>query len=194
MEKGYLSNSPSNGKMARRGDRPAMPTRNHRFKLIVFNIEKNNNVGLLMRSAYAFGCDEVLLIGKTKYKVTGSAGTYSKLKQRHFFSLAEAVVYCKQAGFTIYGVEIGGTPLPKVHFDSDVAFILGNEGRGLAEAAPYCDKVVTIPQWGGVPSLNVAAAGAIVMYTFASQQGDSPAEIEGERYFDAFYKIPKTES
>ena len=164
----------------------------NRFKLIVFNIEKNNNVGLLMRSAYAFGCDEILIVGKVKFRATGSAGTYANLERRHFFALADAVAYCKREGFSVYGLEIGGTPLPQVHFDRDVAFILGNEGRGLADATAFCDRIVTIPQWGGVPSLNVATAGGIAMYTFACQQPAPQARIDGERYFDAFYQVPET--
>lgn len=159
------------------------------FKLIVFNIEKNNNIGLLMRSAYAFGCQEIILVGKTKYKVTGSQGTYSRLKRKHFFALADAVAYCRQEGFAIGGIEIGGTPLPGYKFDRDVAFILGNEGRGLADAESFCDFLLTIPQWGGVPSLNVAMAGAITMYSFACQSGFPTASIEGQRFYDSFYTL-----
>lgn len=167
-----------------------MNTQNtHRFKLIIFNIEKNNNVGLLLRSAYAFGCQEVLIVGKSKIKLTGSAGTSLKVKRKHFFQLKEAVDYCKLQEFAIYGVEIGGTPLPGYQFDRDVAFILGNEGRGLADATAFCEQILTIPQWGGVPSLNVATAGAIAMYSFACQQANPIASSQDQRYYDQAFPL-----
>jgi len=163
--------------------------RHARFRLIIFNIEKNNNVGLLTRSAYAFGCDEVILVGKTKIRQTGSAGTYLKQTRRHFYGLAEAVQYCREEGFLILGVEVGGTPVSSYPFVRDVAFILGNEGRGLADAEPFCDDIVTIPQWGGVPSLNVSTAGAIAMYSFACQQDKPHAQSHGQKFFDCNFPI-----
>jgi RNA methyltransferase, TrmH family len=43
--------------------------------------------------------------------------------------------------------------------------ILGNEEKGLDPATlAVCDEVVTIPGSGGVQSLNVAAAAAILIY------------------------------
>ena len=157
------------------------------FRLIVFNIEKSANVAMLMRSAYAMGCCEALVVGRKTFKVTGATGAYQFLPWRHFYRLEEAVTVCRAAGDRIYGVEIGGRSLTETRFDRDAAFILGNEGKGLAEAQRFCDEIVTIPQWGGVPSLNVAAAAAIVMYEFQKQQGLAPAEVCGQAYFDANY-------
>ncbi len=62
-----------------------------RFKIILFNVEKNNNVGMIARSAYAFGCEELLIVGRQKIKMTGAQGTFQALKRRHFYLLAEAV-------------------------------------------------------------------------------------------------------
>jgi tRNA G18 (ribose-2'-O)-methylase SpoU len=45
------------------------------------------------------------------------------------------------------------------------ALVLGPEDRGLDEAAlSRCDRVVAIPMASGMDSLNVAAAGAILMF------------------------------
>ncbi|CAM2067264.1 SpoU-methylase domain-containing protein [Sulfidibacter corallicola] len=155
-----------------------------RFKLIVFNIEKENNVGMLSRSAYAFGCDELLIVGRQRVKSTGAQGTFQFLSWRHFYTLADAVAYCRQQAFQVWGVEIGGACITQTTFDRDIAFVLGNEGRGLADAAPFCDHLISIPQWGGVPSLNVAVAGGIVMFQFQRAQGLPPAARSGERYVD----------
>ena len=161
----------------------------YRFKLIVFNLVKSVNVGTLMRTAYAFGCDELVTVGRKKFKFTGSSGSWRALKQRHFFNLPEAVAYCRNEGFRIYGVEIGGKLINQTRFDHHAAFILGNEGRGLSDAEPHVDTIVSIPQWGGIPSLNVAVAGGIVLYEFQRQQHHPPAAVEGERYYDDFFSL-----
>ena len=163
------------------------PGRHQRFKLILFNLVKPCNIGLLMRSAYAFGCDELLLVGRKKYKLTGSSGTSKRIPTRHFYSMAEVAAYCRESGFSIYGVEIGGTPLDEVQFDSNVAFVMGNEGRGISDAEAYCEAMVTIPQWGGVHSLNVSVAGAIVMFEFQRQQDFPTATISGQQFQDAVF-------
>lgn len=161
----------------------------YRFKLIIFNLLKPQNIGVLIRTAYAFGCDEVIMVGRKQTKLTGASGSVAAQRMRHFFHMRDAVNYCATEGFAICGVEIGGRLLHEVSFTRDTAFVLGNEGRGLSDAAAYCEERVTIPQWGGVPSLNVAIAGAITMYTFQSQQGLPVAPSAGERFFDDFFQL-----
>ena len=163
----------------------------YRFKLIIFNLVKDHNIGTLIRAAYAFGCHEVLLVGRKKFKITGTGGTYRAQSLRHFFSMEEAAAYCSREGFAVYGVEIGGIDLGEAAFDEDIAFVLGNEGRGISDAAPYCKKLITIPQWGGVPSLNVAVAGGIVMHAFQSSQNLPRARVVGQRYVDDFFRDPE---
>jgi len=159
----------------------------HPFKLIVFNIQKSANTAMLMRTAYAFGCEELILVGRKKFKLTGASGTYKPLQIRHFFNMAEAATYCRESGFTIYGLEIGGRSITECVFDHPAAFVMGNEGRGISDARPHCDHIIAIPQWGGVASLNVAVAGGLVMFEFQRAQGIPPAEIRGERYVDSYF-------
>lgn len=160
-----------------------------RFKLIIFNISKDLNIGTLYRSAYAFGADEVLLVGRRRFKVTGASGTHHVMKTRHFMNMKEASAYCKSEGFKILGLEVGGTPVTEYAFDEDIAFVMGNEGRGISDATEFCEGFVSVPQWGGVPSLNVAVASSIVMFQFQSKQGFPTAEVQGDRYIDDFYKV-----
>ena len=158
-----------------------------RFNLIVFNIEKAHNVGMLMRTAYALGCHEVLVIGRRRFKLTGHSHTARIQKWRHFHTLEEAVAYCKIDGFRICGIEIGGEWIHQAEFAEDTAFILGNEGKGLVDAQRFCERIVSIPQWGGVPSMNVAVAGAIVMYEFQKRQGLETAPVNGQHFYDTNY-------
>jgi 23S rRNA (guanosine2251-2'-O)-methyltransferase len=46
-----------------------------------------------------------------------------------------------------------------------VVLVLGAEGRGLRDrVAAACDVLVALPLAGRVASLNVSAAGAVLMY------------------------------
>ena len=165
------------------------------FKLIIFNLEKPDNLGMLLRSAYAFGCQEVLVVGKTKLRVTGAQGTQQVMKRRQFPSLMQAVQACHEEGFSVTGLEVGGHWLHKHCFSRKTAFLLGNEGRGLGPSRQFCDDILMIPQWGGVPSLNVAVAGAIAMYEFQKNQNVEPAAFAGEKFCDSFFQIKEhTES
>ena len=65
---------------------------------------------------------------------------------------------------------IGASPQGSVDYDSlrygrPVLLLLGNERRGLTgQQLSFCDQIVRIPMADGVDSLNLAAAGALLMY------------------------------
>ncbi len=65
----------------------------------------------------------------------------------------------------IVAADLDGTPLEEYPLHHEPLFlVMGNEARGLsAEAKAHCRKV-TIPMHGPMESLNVAAAGAILLY------------------------------
>jgi TrmH family RNA methyltransferase len=72
---------------------------------------------------------------------------------------------------TIAAVPRGGQDPDAVNWRGTVGLLLGGEGPGLTdEAIALCDARVTIPMAGGVESLNVAAAGAILVYAARRQR------------------------
>jgi TrmH family RNA methyltransferase len=59
-----------------------------------------------------------------------------------------------------------------VDYTPAVALILGREATGVsADAALQADEFIHIPMAEGVGSLNVAAAGAIILFEAARQRG-----------------------
>lgn len=67
-------------------------------------------------------------------------------------------------GFTTLAAAAGGEPLPDPR-PARAALVLGNEGAGISEnSRARADRVVGIPIRGRAESLNVAAAGAILLY------------------------------
>ena len=66
---------------------------------------------------------------------------------------------------TVAAVPRGGRPPDVIDWTGPVGLWLGGEGPGLSDAiAERCRQQVTLPMAPPVESLNVAAAGAILIY------------------------------
>jgi tRNA G18 (ribose-2'-O)-methylase SpoU len=79
----------------------------------------------------------------------------------------EFFAWCERNEIAPVAVEIASPPafLPGDRFPERSVLVLGNEGAGLPpDVLSRCAGVVTIPQHGPVPCLNVAVAGSIAMY------------------------------
>jgi 23S rRNA (guanosine2251-2'-O)-methyltransferase len=69
------------------------------------------------------------------------------------------------------GSAAGPTPYDQFDFTGDLVIVLGSEGAGLHDLVRRtCDHLLHIPMAGGVSSLNVSAAGAVVLYEAARQR------------------------
>ena len=59
---------------------------------------------------------------------------------------------------SVYGTEFSG----------NVALVVGGEGEGIRPLVrKQCDIVMSIPQYGGVSSLNASVAGGIALFEIA---------------------------
>ena len=61
--------------------------------------------------------------------------------------------------------ERGQSDYDQFDLTGDLVIVLGREGAGLHDLVRRtCDHLLRIPMAGGVSSLNVSAAGAVVLY------------------------------
>ena len=134
------------------------------FAIGVQRISKSVNLGNLLRSAHAFGASFVFTIGADERALqiqadTSKASTH--LPVYHWRSVAE---FKLPKGCSLVGVEFldAAQDLPSFPHPLRAAYVLGPERGALSsELAARCQHLVRIP---GAFSLNVATAGAIVMY------------------------------
>lgn len=139
------------------------PSRGY-FAIGVEGISKAVNLGNLTRSAHALGASFVFTIGADSRALEMRADTSKAdghLPLYHFASLAELKL---PKGCSLVGVELtdAATDLPSFAHPLRAAYVLGPERGALSAAlAARCRHLVRIP---AAFSLNVATAGAIVMY------------------------------
>lgn len=155
-----------------------------KFVLLIFNIKSNTNIGQLIRTANAFGAEEICVIGRKKYSTYGNQRTSSTTKFRHFYKIDEAITSYKNLGYDFVGIEITAESISinEKNFENDSVFILGNEGAGIdGRILTLCDYCVYIPQFGSGASINVNTACGIVFNVFTSNR-DGVKKIEGFKF------------
>ena len=134
-------------------------------------IQDPHNVGALCRTAECVGATGVVLPERRSAQVTAavckaSAGAVEHLDVAQVRNLADFLADAKDAGCWCYGAAAGASvAYDEPDYSGGVVLVLGAEGRGLrARVAAACDALVALPLMGRIASLNVSAAGAVLMY------------------------------
>ncbi len=153
---------------------PDVSAATSRFALLLEDIQDPGNLGSMLRSAGAAGCDAVFLS-------PGCADAWSPKVLRaamggHFcLSIHEQQDLLKVAG-GFSGMRLAtslqaGRSLYQCDLSGSVAFMIGNEGAGLSEALlALASHPVIISMPGRVESLNAAAATAICLFEAVRQR------------------------
>jgi tRNA (guanosine-2'-O-)-methyltransferase len=139
--------------------------------LLLESVSQPFNLGLIIRTAAAFGVERIWLCGEAADPMHPSArktsvGTARYVSFEQVASPAEAAEEIRAAGLRLVAVELaeGAVPLHHAAVGGDVCFAFGHEDRGCSPALlAAADEVAYIPQVGRVGSLNVAAATAIAL-------------------------------
>lgn len=135
------------------------------------HIQDPQNLGAICRTAEALGVDGLIFPRHRSVTVTGavfaaSAGAVATLPLCVPGGLNEALRQCKDAGYWLVGSTLApeSTEIAKMPDFEKIVLIMGSEGDGLSEhTAKLCDWKLRIPLRGSVQSLNVSAAGAILI-------------------------------
>jgi len=153
---------------------PDMPIAQSHFALLLEDIQDPGNLGSMLRSAAAAGCDAVFL---SRACADAWSPKVLRAAMGGHFSLC---IYEQQ---DLPGVAKGffgqllATSLHARHslYDCDlrgnVAFMVGNEGAGLSDdLLRLSTQKITIPMHNKVESLNAAAATAICLFEAVRQR------------------------
>lgn len=137
---------------------------------VLDGVQDPGNVGTVIRTADAFGCDGVVLL-------TGCADPYSvKTLRASMGAVFRVPVWCidaetlhlrlREAGLPLYGAALRDDTEDARALDlRRCAIAIGSEGRGLTEQVlDLCDKTVRIPMEAHCESLNAAMAAAVLLW------------------------------
>ena len=150
---------------------PRLPwPRQPRFLLALDGLQDPGNVGTLLRTALATAVDGVVLVGGAdplQPKVLrASAGAALRLPVRQQPSLQAVLAEAQQCGLRRVATCVrGGVACTDLDWSRPTLLLLGSEAAGLDPAVcAQCDVRVSIPHSTVVESLNVAVAGALLMF------------------------------
>lgn len=143
-------------------------------------VEKPGNLGALLRTADGAGADAVVVLEATvdvynPNVIRSSLGTVFKVPVVAC-STADFVAFCRRGGLGICAAALTDRAVDyaQVDYRGATALLLGSEAHGLSPALiAAADHVVKIPMLGIADSLNVAAAGAVLLYE-ARRQRSAP--------------------
>lgn len=142
-----------------------------RLVLALDGVEDPQNLGALLRVADGAGVDGIVLTERrsaplSPVAVKASAGAAEHLRIARVVNLVRALEELKRRNLWIIGLdERGGTDYDQFDFTGNCVLVLGREGAGLHDLVRRtCDHLLRIPMAGGVSSLNVSTAGAVVLY------------------------------
>lgn len=138
--------------------------------LVADGVEDPRNLGALMRTADAAGVGALLLpsrrsVGLTPAVARTSAGAMHHLRVARIGNVAHTLRRLQRAGYTVVGLDPGGSEdLPEC-LAFPLAVVVGGESRGLRPlVGRHCDWRVRLPMRGRVQSLNLAVAAGVLLY------------------------------
>lgn len=138
--------------------------------LLADEVQDPQNLGALIRAAETLGFHALLLPARRSAGLTAAveraaSGAAAHLPLVGIGNTVQAMDALRERGVWLAGTVVdNGTSLWHTDLTGPVCVIVGNEGDGLRRLVrDRCDYRVSIPQQGTTQSLNVAAAGAIVM-------------------------------
>ncbi|MGQ4516909.1 TrmH family RNA methyltransferase [Streptomyces sp. DW26H14] len=170
-------------------DRPAAERAEQgRGILVLDGVNNPSNVGMILRTATAAGLAGVVLprVGSPSVDplvIKASAGVAFHAPILRCRTAAEGLEALSDAGYRIYGLSgAAENSLYSERYPDDVAFVLGNETEGISDAADrWVDRSVRIPMAGGVESLNVSSAAAVLCFDLVRRAEERVHERAGRR-------------
>lgn len=152
----------------------ALPERIETTCVVLDGVQDAGNVGSILRSAAAAGVSQVFCAPGTAY-AWSSKVLRSGMGAHFLLDIHEDVEAATLIERLAVPAAITDSHAPQALYDCDlagpIAWVFGNEGAGVS--APWRAAVkhrLTIPQPGGMESLNVAAAAAICLFEQCRQQ------------------------
>jgi len=142
------------------------------LEIAVENLERDFNMGTIVRNANAFNVAKVHVIGRRQWNKRGAMKTDAYLDIEYHASVGEFAKSVGERGKEIIAIDIveGAVALNEARLPENAVLVFGAEGPGLSdELLKVARSVVMIEQFGSTRSVNVGVASGIAMYAWVQR-------------------------
>ena len=140
------------------------------FIIICDEIEDPHNLGAIVRTAEACGVHGIIIPKRRSASLNATvakaaSGALEYMPVARVTNIASTIDELKSRGIWVFGADMDGEDYTKTDFDIPCAIVIGNEGSGIgALTAKKCDKIISLPMFGKINSLNASVAAGVLMY------------------------------
>lgn len=153
-------------------------TPSHEDTLVVLSgVDDPRNLGAVARCCSFLGARALVIPGRSAAPLSpvasrASAGALESLPVAASGGVTRVCQRLEEAGYEVVGVEADGDDITTWELPPErVALVLGAEDRGLGPTVrSLCHRVVTIPGYSPVGSLNLSVAAGIALYHLLSRR------------------------
>ena len=144
--------------------------------VILDHLEDPHNFGAIIRTSVALGIDAIIIPNDRSVGITGtvvktSAGSINYIKIIRTPNLNNAVEKLKKNGYWIVGTDMDGTDYTEIDYNTKIALIIGNEGKGISNILKSnCDYIAKIPMTNTINSLNASVSCGIILSEIIRQR------------------------
>ena len=141
------------------------------FLLMLDNIQDPQNLGAIIRTAMCVGIQGVIVPKDRSAPPTpavskASAGALEHIRLVRVTNLVQTIKHCKAGGLWVMGLQKDAVQtIYTADLSGPIALVIGGEQKGMRQLVrKNCDFLMSIPQQGGLNSLNASVAAAVAMY------------------------------
>lgn len=140
------------------------------LEIAIENLERDFNMGTIIRSANAFGIRRVHVVGRRQWNKRGAMMTDKYLHVQFHDSPDQFAQAVRPRQIVAVDNVEAAHDIRAVDKTQSAVLVFGAEGPGLSdEMLVVCDSVVAIPQRGSTRSLNVGVAAGIAIWDWVRE-------------------------
>lgn len=149
-----------------------LDTKRSELEIAIENLERDFNMGTIVRTANAFNVKKIHIIGRRQWNKRGAMVTDAYMNIEYHPTVDAFVEAVKKDNRTIVAMDIieGAKNVSEYPLPFKSVLVFGAEGPGISkELLEKSDVVLQIEQFGSTRSINVGVAAGIAMYAWVQQ-------------------------
>lgn len=150
--------------------RTDMQQRSIGLEIAIENLERDFNMGTIVRNANAFNVRRIHIIGRRQWNKRGAMKTDTYMEVMYHPSIDDFLRATEGSVRVAVDNLPGATEIHQASLPPNAVLIFGSEKDGISpELATATDMMIAIPQFGSTRSINVGVASGILIYKWVEK-------------------------